>query len=262
MECSSITGDQQNLKRFEELQGNLLKKDKKIFELEQELQNQTSLVSKEKEKLEVMTGKLLLVQKELEEKEQEVMERYTKEIMALEKRLGQGEYNPSTTKVLHLKVNPELQAKASKTTSDLEKLKSENIMLKLSVESLQQKLKDSNLSAQIQQASEDNNLVMKKKLDDLQLDYSRLREICQKKITEFKRITYLLFGYKIDVFPNEMYKLSSMFAEHEEDHFMFQLADKDLKILESDFYNNLEKNLISMSSFLLEKLFSFFFFND
>jgi len=251
LECSSISGDQQNLKRFEELQENLMKKDKQIMDMEQQLQNQTSLLSKEKEKLEMMTGRVFLIQKELEEKsktEQEMMERYLKEIEALEKRLGQGEYNPNATKVLHLKVNPELQAKAKKTTSDLEKLKAENILLQSSVESLQQRLKDFNQSAHSQQVSDDSNnlkvLDLKKKLDDLQLDYIRLKEICQKKITEFKRITYLLLGYKIDVFPNEMYKLSSMFAEHEEDHLMFQLADKDLKILESDFFNNLEKNLL------------------
>jgi len=46
-------------------------------------------------------------------------DQYEEELAKYENRLGKGEFNPATTKVLHLAINPETIAKAQKAGNDL-----------------------------------------------------------------------------------------------------------------------------------------------
>lgn len=66
-------------------------------------------------------------------------------------------------------------------------------------------------------------LGLKDKLKSQEIQNQRLREVFKKSSHEFRESMYTLLGYKVDGLQNNMYRLTSQFAFHEEDHLMFQV---------------------------------------
>eukprot|EP01080_Neovahlkampfia_damariscottae_P000893 gene893-9804_t len=161
------------------------------------------------------------------------------EISAMEKRLGKGEFNNKTTKVLHFKMNPLTIAESKKENEDLQKLKSENQLLQIEIEKYKsvEEEKGQKFGSGIKVEE------LKKTIYDLEISIQRLKQVFKKKSDDFRKVIYLLFGFRVDAIQNDMYKLSSMYAEYEEDHLMFQLNGKEMNILETDFTVSLDKSV-------------------
>lgn len=66
-------------------------------------------------------------------------------------------------------------------------------------------------------------LGLKDKLKSQEIQNQRLREVFKKSSQEFRESIYTLLGYKVDGLQNNMYRLTSQFAFHEEDNLMFQV---------------------------------------
>ncbi|KAL0489556.1 mitotic spindle assembly checkpoint protein MAD1 [Acrasis kona] len=149
-------------------------------------------------------------------------------------RLGRGDVNKENFKVLHMSINPELKAMSEK--EDLSGLKAKNKLLSTLVEDLKKKCQDQGSVS----SSE-----MNKKIEDYELSIKRLKEVFKKRIDDFRRVIYLLFGFRIDVERETLFKLSSMYAEAEDDFVVFSRKDeKTLNLLESDFANSLEPRVM------------------
>lgn len=85
---------------------------------------------------------------------------------------------------------------------------------------------------------------MNSKIQDLEKSMTRLKQVFTEKIKEFRMVVYLLFGYKLDVVSDGIYKASHMYSEQEEDHLLFQLKDQEIQILETEFYSNLDSQIM------------------
>ncbi|XP_069784400.1 mitotic spindle assembly checkpoint protein MAD1 isoform X3 [Narcine bancroftii] len=141
--------------------------------------------------------------------------------MKLERYTMQGDYDPSKTKVIHLSMNPMSLAKEHRI-SELRNLKEE-------CEQLRERLRILERGADPEQVGSLSSLPpsqeiaeMHKQLNSAELKNQRLKEVFQKKIQEFRAVCYTLMGYKIDVTTENQYKLSSMYAEHQDDYLMFK----------------------------------------
>ncbi|XP_062914712.1 mitotic spindle assembly checkpoint protein MAD1 [Mobula hypostoma] len=161
--------------------------------------------------------------------------------MKLERCTLQGDYDPSKTKVLHLSMNPMSLAKEHRIT-ELKSLKEE-------CEQLRERVRILEGGATPEQMGSLSNLLpsqeiaeMRKQVNSAELKNQRLREVFQKKIQEFRAVCYSLMGYKIDVTTENQYKLSSIYAEHQDDCLMFKAANSlgaKMQLLETDFSRSL-----------------------
>lgn len=66
-------------------------------------------------------------------------------------------------------------------------------------------------------------LGLREKLKTQEIQKQRLLEAYKKSAQEFRESVYILLGYKIDGLQNNMYRLTSQFAFHEEDSLMFKV---------------------------------------
>jgi mitotic spindle assembly checkpoint protein MAD1 len=82
---------------------------------------------------------------------------------------------------------------------------------------------------------------LKKQHADGEVRYARLKEVFHKKIHDFRRVVYLLFGFRVDMENNNRYKLSSMYAETPDDFLYFSFNDKmEFVLHETDFTASLD----------------------
>lgn len=87
---------------------------------------------------------------------------------------------------------------------------------------------------------------LKQKLDSSELKNQRLKEVFQKKITEFREACYTLTGFRIDFTADTQLKLLSMYAENERDYLLFKLDPSgEMQLLETEYSKTL-KNLIEL----------------
>lgn len=69
----------------------------------------------------------------------------------------------------------------------------------------------------------------------------KLKEYFKSSMQEFRNVTYMLLGYKIDRSSNSQYKLTSMYAESIDNQLWFQLnSDGNLNLLENNFSSSLD----------------------
>ncbi|XP_078414672.1 mitotic spindle assembly checkpoint protein MAD1 isoform X3 [Cetorhinus maximus] len=143
--------------------------------------------------------------------------------MKLERYTLQGDYDPTKTKVLHLSMNPWSLAKGHRIA--------EEKSLKEECEHLRERVRILEGGAVPEQVGSRTNLPpsqeiaeMRKQVNSAELKNQRLKEVFQKKIQEFRAVCYTLTGYKIDVTTENQYRLSSMYAEHQDDYLMFKIT--------------------------------------
>lgn len=179
------------------------------------------------------------------------IEQLVREISILESRLGKGDYNPSTTKILHLRMNPESQIQNERQNPDVEKLRQENQALQSQLALLKGDARpssapqvDPKVKEDLKKAKEENeNLKQKSEDDDRRMQ--KLKEVFKKKIVEFREMIYILFGYKIDV-VEKRYRLHSRYAEQESDDILFQKSvNGQLDLLETEFTASLDEEALA-----------------
>ena len=139
----------------------------------------------------------------------------------LEGRLTEGEFDPDSVQVLHFRMNP--LAAADEKTQQLAQLSSDNQMLRKRLAAS----KKTGASSSEMVTLKKDNVNLAKRLD-------RLKQIAQAKITEFREIVVLLFGYRVDVeFDAHVYTLTA--ASNPENKLKFKASSGGLQLLETDY---------------------------
>ncbi len=182
-------------------------KSQRIAQLEEELRSQAEFVKQLQEECRKLDGSL---------------EAARERMFALESRLTAGEFNPETVQVLHLRMNP-MVAEGDEKEHKLAQLAGENEYLKQRLAAAKQA---GTTTAEMESLKKDN-VTLAKRLE-------RLKQIAQAKISEFREIVVLLFGYRVDVeFDTHIYTLAPIGDSSKK--LKFKGADKGLQLLESEY---------------------------
>uniref|UniRef100_A0A672L7N4 Mitotic spindle assembly checkpoint protein MAD1 n=1 Tax=Sinocyclocheilus grahami TaxID=75366 RepID=A0A672L7N4_SINGR len=185
-------------------------------------------------------GNFLLKIEELESERQQLEEQNNILEMRLERHNLQGGYDPVTTKVIHLQMNPTSIAKQQRT-EEVEQLRVE-------CQRLRDRLRK--IEAGGGMTTDDTTLIippsqeildLRKQMESAELKNQRLKEVFQKKIQEFRTACYVLTGYQIDITVENQYRLTSVYAEHMEDSLLFKSTGPvgSMQLLETDFSRTL-----------------------
>jgi len=190
----------------------------------------------------------------------------TQELGSYEIRLGKGDYNPATTKILHMTHNP--TSLARQKNSELELLREENSTLRNKLFEIKCQLKDGTAAGMevdpneeeqdeaVKQESDlsrpsaavalrikvlqEENELLKQQAKDNEVANKRLMGIFKEKTREFRETVYQLFGWRVDYTEQrslKWYTLKSMYAEKDSDELVFQKKPKSdaLELMANDF---------------------------
>ncbi|KAJ1678911.1 coiled-coil domain-containing protein mad1 [Spiromyces aspiralis] len=174
------------------------------------------------------------------------------ETTRLERLVGEGDYDPRTTRILQLRDNP-TSLDLRKRDELLESLKNENKSLLKQLESVQTAMTTSappsaasgqgdgntsitgigdDLSSQpnsplfhtINNLKQENR-ELTEHIETLEKRMSRLRNEWANKAKEVRQVIYSLLGYRLDLLPHGKIRLTSMYAEKIEHCFTFTYSD-------------------------------------
>ncbi|ETN22830.1 hypothetical protein, variant 6 [Phytophthora nicotianae INRA-310] len=175
------------------------------------------------------------------------LEKAEMELAVFEKRLGRGEFNVETTKIVHLAVNPTrelLQSKAK--SSDIEKLRQENEALR----SRLSKLTDGE-DAESPGIAEDKltTTTSYDTVEGLKKLNQRLKQVFGDQIRQYREAVYLLTGYKVDLRKSngmELLRLRSVYAEHDDDELLVRMeSNGSLELLDSEFCSQINQRVFA-----------------
>nr|XP_029709893.1 mitotic spindle assembly checkpoint protein MAD1-like [Aedes albopictus] len=107
-----------------------------------------------------------------------------------------------------------------KLQAEIERLKIRNRRLEEGNEELTTRLNDSNMTMNVMEL---NNL--KAQVQSLEAKNQHIKEIYKSASNEFREVCYMLFGYRVDRVGNTNYRISSMYAESEEEYLNFRLNE-------------------------------------
>uniref|UniRef100_A0A9L0TDB6 Mitotic arrest deficient 1 like 1 n=1 Tax=Equus caballus TaxID=9796 RepID=A0A9L0TDB6_HORSE len=142
--------------------------------------------------------------------------------MRLERLTLQGDYDPSRTKVLHLRMNPASAARQHQHEEHAQ-LQEECERLRELVRALERGGPvPAGLEATAALPSSKEVTELRKQVESAELKNQRLKEVFQTKIQEFRKACYALTGYQIDVTAESQYRLTSLYAEHKADCLVFK----------------------------------------
>ena len=145
-------------------------------------------------------------------------------VFALEGRLTAGEFDPERVQVLRLRMNP--LAMADEREQRIAQLAGENEALKRRAAAARHESGGGASSADAEALKKDN-VNLAKRLE-------RLKEIAQSKITEFREVVGLLFGFRVDVeFDRHIYTLTPIADANKK--LKFKRAEKGLQLLETEY---------------------------
>ncbi|KAK3592821.1 hypothetical protein CHS0354_019049 [Potamilus streckersoni] len=218
--------------------------EKRIRELEQATHaNQFSQC--DQEIILQLREKIAGLEKELEAKEEKVLVLEAR----IEQRRLQGDYDPTTTKVLHFKMNP-VKIAQNQRTEEIKALQEENERLKKRLQILEEsggKVED--LTVQVEQKLQEPGSAkdieeMKTQLNSAKLKNERLMEAFKKTSQEFREVCYRLMGYKIDIPCTNQYRLTSMYSESPNHFLLFQQSSSgEIQMLETEFSTSLKDHI-------------------
>ena len=140
-------------------------------------------------------------------------ENLAKQVACLQERVGRGEYNPDTTKVLHMRHNPETELHAAVKEARIAELESENDALRQNVQRLEQQQQNQGHgssspslagaqglsvggSLRVAQLEGEANL-LRRRLAESQKTSDRLQQVFTKQISIFRDAIKGLFGYAV-----------------------------------------------------------------
>ncbi|KAL7689617.1 putative spindle assembly checkpoint component Mad1 [Plasmopara halstedii] len=166
------------------------------------------------------------------------LEKAEMELAAFEKRLGRGEFNVETTKIVHLSVNPTRELLESKAeASDVDKLRQEIKTLRARLN----QFTDGDLTEPLSIPGEDNltTTTSYDTVEGLKKLNHRLKQVFGDQIRQYREAVYLLTGYKVDLRKHngmELLRLRSVYAEHDEDELLVRMEENgSLELLDSEF---------------------------
>lgn len=228
-------------------------KQAQLRELERQLGEKNQLIAKLENEADSLRSNVKQLEKEID--------RLVEERQTLQNRLGRGDYNPATTKVLHFSYTPELMRQDQQNQTELETLKArirsleeELAVLKAAPSALASSTSSSSLaeaqqkfeqiSAELRNLRQENS-VLKEQIKEKEYSNKRFTEVCMTRIKEFKDTCYQLFGWKID-FDDQSgrrYRLQSMFAKSADEFLLFQYSKKQLMLYETDFSKSIDASI-------------------
>ncbi|CAG9800671.1 unnamed protein product [Chironomus riparius] len=145
-------------------------------------------------------------------------------------------------KVVHFKNNPaalaqeQIANEVSKLKAEIERLKIRNKKLEEGNEDLTTRSVDTvNMTMNIKDMQK-----LKEEHKTLQAKYKENEQVFTRINQELREVIYMLFGYKLDRYGNSNYRITSMYADCEQDELLFQLNEVGtLDMLESDYSKTL-----------------------
>lgn len=147
--------------------------------------------------------------------------------------------NDDRFKIIHLHDNP-MELAVQKRKEEYERLKKENEKLKMRLNLLESG--DADVTRQIDVAGDKSNQIellrrrveaLKEREDKLLTSYSRMGR-------EFREVFYLLTGLRIHAMKDDIYEVSNMYAENENDKLLLQLArDGTTQLLQNEYSDKL-----------------------
>jgi hypothetical protein len=132
-------------------------------------------------------------------------EKLSSQVGALEERVGRGEFNPATTRVLHLRRNPESEARAKEEAAHRAHLESENAALRQNLQRMEAAAAGSSDGAGAARGGvhvaelEGEVALLQGRLAESQKAADRLQSVFSRQITMFRDAMYLLFGYRVEM---------------------------------------------------------------
>jgi mitotic spindle assembly checkpoint protein MAD1 len=109
---------------------------------------------------------------------------------------------------------------------------------------------------------------MEKKIAELELRTQRLKEVCGKKVMEFREACTMLTGWKIEMLedatllhgnPIQKYRISSIYADEDAAYLLFQIIGNTVELLPTEFSSSIPPKIYkwisqyhSIPSFLAE----------
>lgn len=154
------------------------------------------------------------------------------------------EYGELPYRVIHLKNNP-AQMKIHAKTKELEELKKENERLRARLELLESG-NDADVTRRIDDAVNNAHQieVLSQRLSEFQKREAKILDSFRKTSREFREVCYLLTGYRVDALKDRIYRLTSMYAESEEDKLFFEIApDGAIQLLKSEYSDRLSEHI-------------------
>lgn len=143
------------------------------------------------------------------------VENLFKQVELLQERVGRGEYNPETTKVLHFKSNPEAELSRAAKEARIAELESENEALRQSMQRVEAATATPGVeigaatpgvaavapasgSLRVAQLEGEANL-LRRRLAESQKTSDRLQQVFTKQIATFRDAIKGLFGYSVEM---------------------------------------------------------------
>ncbi|KAL4160115.1 hypothetical protein PRNP1_000686 [Phytophthora ramorum] len=176
------------------------------------------------------------------------LEKAEMELAIYEKRLGRGEFNVETTKIVHLAVNPTrelLQSKAK--SSDVEKLRQENEALRARLDKL-----TGGEDTEVPSIHAEDKLTTTtsyETVEGLKKLNQRLKQVFSDQIRQYREAVFLLTGYKVDLKKSngmELLRLRSVYADHEDDELLVRMeANGSLELLDSEFCSQINQRVFA-----------------
>ncbi|XP_014271281.1 mitotic spindle assembly checkpoint protein MAD1 [Halyomorpha halys] len=175
----------------------------------------------------------------LKKENQAYKEKIEKLEFEIDHRSLKGDFNTLNTKILHFKLNPTDEA-VNNRQDELSALRKElfetkerlNLYLEGNVNDITQQIaQKEDLSKEI--------LELREKIKSQETVNQRLKEVFKTKGHEFREAIYALLGYKVDGLPNSLYRLSSLYAESQEQHLIFKMTGNGMELLETEYSKTL-----------------------
>ncbi|KAK6632605.1 hypothetical protein RUM43_013373 [Polyplax serrata] len=163
----------------------------------------------------------------------------------LETRAARGEFLMPDTKILHFRNNPTFEAE-KKQLEDMNQLREECDRLRARVKLLESgEIMDitQKVSEDVKNFSSQKTIELEKELQSANLKMQRLKEVFKKTSQDFRDVSYMLLGYRIDLASNsKLYKLYNMYSTSPMDFLMFQQTKKGtMEMLGTTFAESMPK---------------------
>lgn len=145
-------------------------------------------------------------------------------------------------RILHPLKNP-LSNFLTDRENEIEKLQGETERLKRKIRNMEEGKESSKLNLSVCPQETQN---LREQVKSAEIQTQRLKEYFKSTCQEFRNVIYMLLGYKVDKVSNSQYKITSMYAEREDDALCFQLnSEGTMNLLENDFSAGL-KDMIDL----------------
>lgn len=147
-------------------------------------------------------------------------------------------------RVMHLRNNP-AQMEIQSSLKEIRELKKENDRLRARLELLESG-NDADVTRRIDDAVNNAHQieVLSQRLSEFQKREAKILDSFRKTSREFREVCYLLTGYRVDALKDSIYRLTSMYAESEEDKLFFEIApDGAIQLLKSEYSDRLSEHI-------------------